>query len=507
MSVTSVYIKGSKLRVPFEHPHYSGIKFMLTLLSSDGDLKRLYDIDYDTQDLIIRRGLLPLMLKSTAIDKSDIVDESPHEIIDAIQDISDLESDLLPGITLRPEQELAIRRSLQNHRGLIQAATGAGKTYMICGILKYLIKKLEYIPNALIIVPTQFLMEEFQRNLEEVGIPSKIYSDCRGEIDGIVVAHPMSINNDLDKDVLDFSKLKILIGDEAHHTSCTTWTRVFDSAENAEIVLGFSASIVDSRRLPINKISELHYDEALVYSSTGEILLDVPPSFYTDGSVLAKCCVARISNLITESVKDPKNWHQIRANQLESDNRSRMICEIASGMAEHGLKSLILINTQKHGFKLLEIFESLGIADRVACSYGSKKYYQIKNGEVYNVSSDTMDRFKSGDLQILIGTSHIYEGVDIPSLDSVIMAVVGKNNRRIIQGVGRSLRRTKNGQYAYVIDFVDYGSGVLAYHSRSRRSAYCDLIGVPETRIFDGIDQDGFFNLLTNIETNGIELD
>lgn len=506
MENNKVCLKGPIMRVPKLHPHYSALKFTLTMFSSDGSIHKLFEIDRDSEDLIIRRGLLPLLVRSNAISEDSIIDESASDLSNVVGESIDFDNTLLSGITLRPEQELAIRRSLRNKRGLIQAATGAGKTYMICGIIQYLKNKLGYYPDTLIIVPTQYLMESFRDSLSSVGIPSRIYNDCRGELSGITVAHPMSINNDIDKGILDFSNLKVLIGDEAHHASCSTWTKVFDSAINAEIVLGFSASIVDSRRLPITKINQLDYDEALVYSSTGDILLDIPTSYYSDGLVLAKCCVARIGNNISEKVSDNKNWHQIRSIQLESDHRSCLTVKCASELLNNGLKSLILINTQKHGFRLLEMFNSIGLSDVVACSYGNSKFYKIEKDEIIQLPSDSMDKFKTGDFKILIGTSHIYEGVDIPNLDAVIMAVVGKKNRRIIQGVGRSLRRTKNGKYAYIVDFVDSGSGVLSYHSISRRKIYHDLIGVSDDMIFDSISVPEFSNLLKNIECNNIDI-
>lgn len=497
------------MRVPNGHPHYSSLKFVLTMYTSDGRLNKLFEVDPISKDLIIRRGLLPILIRTGAFSEESVVDckSENYSIISRIPEVIEFGSDLLPGITLRPEQELAIKKALTSKRGLIQAATGAGKTFMICGILKYLYNILGEYPNTLIVVPTQYLMESFKKSLESVGIPSELYSDCRGELSGIVVAHPKSILNDIDNNVLDFSNLKVLIGDEAHHTSCATWTKVFDSAINAEIVLGFSASIVDSRRLPILKISDLEYDEALVWSSTGDILLDIPPSYYTDGSVLAQCCVARIANIISEPVTNPKNWSQVRSIQLESEARSQTVVSTVLSLLKHNLKSLILLNTRNHGFKLLELFSKCGIESEVVCSYGGLKYYQIQNGEIVSLPSDTMEKFKTGEIKVLIGTSHIYEGVDILNLDAVVMAVVGKNSRRIIQGVGRSLRRTKNGRYAYVIDFMDHGSGILSYHSTLRRKIYHDLVGVPESRIFDAIQVSEFNNLLENIEDNKFEIE
>lgn len=497
-------IEGTKLRVKSNHPHYSSLKFVLTIFSKDGIIRRLYEEDPDTKDLLITRGLIPILEKMGALKLSEIIDNTPKYLF--IDEEIVVPKDLLKGIELRPEQELAIIRSLKNRRGLIQAATGAGKTYMICGILQFLKNKFGRYPNSIILVPTQYLMEEFQRNMEELGIESKIYSDCRGELDGIVIAHPKSLNNDLDKGLIDLNGVEVLIADESHHVAATTWMRLFLGSVNAQYVLGFSASIIDSRDLPINRVSDLDYDQLKIVKSTGDILVDIPPSYYSDGTVLAKALVVRIQHTIKEPVIDTKNWHQIRSKQLESDNRNSKIVNVTQCLNSYGLKVLILINTHEHGYKLLDMFNEVGLGSVTACSYGGNVFYQMKNGKRVRLSPDSMNKFKTGELQILIGSSHVYEGVDIPNLDSVIMAVVGRSNRRIIQGVGRSLRRTKNGKYSYVVDFTDDNSGVLQFHSSERRKMYSNLIGVPESRIFDSITVENFNHLLHNIEINDVDV-
>lgn len=497
-------IEGTKLRVKLNHPHYSSLKFVLTIFDTDGTVKRLYEEDSESKDLLINRGLIPILEKMNALKSSEILDTTPKSLF--INEDIVVPEDLLKGIKLRPEQELSIIRSLKARRGLIQAATGAGKTFMICGILQFLKNKFGRYPNSIILVPTQYLMESFQESLEGLGIPSCIYNDCRGKLEGIVIAHPKSLNNDLDKGLINLEDIEVLIADESHHVAATTWMRLFLGAINAQYVLGFSASIIDSRNLPIKKLSDLNYDELKIIESTGDVLLDVPPSYYSDGTVLAKALVTRIQHTVTESILDSKNWHQIRSQQLESDRRSEIIVNSAKCLNSYGLKVLILINTHEHGYRLLDMFNNIGLGDVTACSYGGNAFYKIVNGERIKIGKDSMDKFKSGELQILIGSSHVYEGVDIPNLDAVIMAVVGRNNRRIIQGVGRSLRRTKNGKYSYIVDFTDDNSGVLGYHSAERRKMYSNLIGVPENRIFDSITIDNFNNLLHNIEINDIDL-
>jgi superfamily II DNA or RNA helicase len=74
--------------------------------------------------------------------------------------------------------------------------------------------------------------------------------------------------------------------------------------------------------------------------------------------------------------------------------------------------------------------------------------------------------------QIIIGTySLAHEGLDIPSLDTIILATPKSN---IIQAVGRILRETTGKlNEPYVIDVVDHW-GPIQYQFRKRKKYYVD---------------------------------
>ena len=73
-------IEGTKLRVKQNHPHYSSLKFVLTIFDSDGSLKKLYEEDPESKDLIINRGLIPILEKMNALKQSEISDTTPNNL-------------------------------------------------------------------------------------------------------------------------------------------------------------------------------------------------------------------------------------------------------------------------------------------------------------------------------------------------------------------------------------------------------------------------------------------
>ena len=86
-------------------------------------------------------------------------------------------------------------------------------------------------------------------------------------------------------------------------------------------------------------------------------------------------------------------------------------------------------------------------------------------------------RLVHGDTDILIANVIFQEGIDIPELQSVVIAAGGKSTIAILQDVGRGMRKyTAEGAVAksafQVFDFADRGSAVLARHTRGRLEAY-----------------------------------
>ena len=75
---------------------------------------------------------------------------------------------------------------------------------------------------------------------------------------------------------------------------------------------------------------------------------------------------------------------------------------------------------------------------------------------------------KSGDVDVIISTSILDEGVDVPNINSVIYARGGKSTRKLLQGIGRGLRKKEDESALKFYDFMDYTSQYLLAHSLNR---------------------------------------
>ena len=86
---------------------------------------------------------------------------------------------------------------------------------------------------------------------------------------------------------------------------------------------------------------------------------------------------------------------------------------------------------------------------------------------------DAVERLKRGELAIIASTI-FDEGVDIPEVGSLILAVGGKSTIKTLQRVGRALRPKKGENEVEIYDFIDWGNKYLLSHSRQRLQDYMD---------------------------------
>ena len=490
-------ITNTNIVVDKDSRYYNNILKYFVKIEEDV-VKKLYTIN-DDEDLILDRGFRFLLPKDL-IDQCD--DETTHDIDVDVKEDPEFYRNILDGITLRDDQIITVMKCLYHKRGLCQLPTGSGKTICIAAILKYYYMMLGYYPNTLIFEPTNYLVEDMISRFNSYGIPATKYKDHRNEITGVTISHPLSLYNDLMKDEDIFSEVKIFIGDEFHHQSCDTWYTIYNSLKGVEVALGFSASIIDVNKLPIMSLSKLTYNESVIIGCTGNIIMNILPSFYIEKGILARPVVIRMSNPASEWVFDDRDWNQLRREKLESKFRTKILCDVSTLFNIINYKVLILVSTKSYAKSIMESFRSYGMQDKCVCSFGGGVYLKMDDsGELIDCKDeDPKEKFNSGEFNIMIGTTHLYEGADIPDLDVIILAEVGRQPRKLIQGVGRSLRKSKHGHYAYIIDFTDHNNGVLQYHSKLRMGMYKELIGVNNKDIYDYCTLSKLKNIIHDIE-------
>ena len=325
--------------------------------------------------------------------------------------------------TLYPYQEKAKDIYLNNYlkMGILYLVTRSGKSFISVDIIKSINVR------TLILVKSISLADQWHEHLsKEFGIKiGKIYNGKK-DIQDITVG--------VDKSCLKYRTFlgffNMLIHDECHNTSKTT-RAVINSCSNCRYRLGLSATAKTFR-----------CDGIRVESMMGKILYEIDRQTLIDGGFIVTAKVYYVSLSPRPDLRY-KDYRDVYAEYILTNiERNNKIVEIAKKQTEKGLV-LILIGEIDHGQHL---FELLGGLNNKRLDY------------VHGKSKNRIERLKKaidGDIDILISSTILDEGITLPNLKTVILCGAGKSFIRTIQRVGRSLGTHKDKTHAEIFDFAD----------------------------------------------------
>lgn len=518
VSKMSVKIYNSWIVVDKNDPSYLPLSSSLTFVEREHKIRSRgrnitippkinYVFTRTEKSIYVPAGLKKLVLPY--ITNSEVHDYSNKNKYNIDVALSNIDSyiDILDGISLRKEQLIAIRKMIYAQRCIVQMPTGSGKTEVMCAFIKILsdCNNNGVTPTTLVVEPTIRLVNDTIDRFRKYDIPVAKYSDNREILENHVnICHPTSLGNDIEKNNQSLEKIEVVLGDECHHFRSETFRKPVDYMPNLIYSIGVSASAISQDNVNGDKISDFSYDELLTIGATGPLVMNVKPESLINRGALADPVLFILDNPADEHIneRDIANWHEVSKKRLESDNRTELVCKAAAFFDSVDRKSLILVRTRRHAQLIMKELDKYNISDRIRASFGGGYFERYNGSDFVQDDNDVLEKYNSGEYTILIGTSHLYEGVDISNLDAMILAIGGKGERLQIQGVGRVLRKNKSGKYAWIIDFNDREDIILSKHSAIRLKRYKDTIGIPDNHIYIDMDIDDLPQIFSELENS-----
>lgn len=393
----------------------------------------------------------------------------PYEIIDERKkpdsffylSVEEDKYTILEGIKLRDYQIDAVEEALYRGRGVLELATGSGKTEIAIAITKLLDLR------TLFIVHTQDLLRQTIKRFE-TRMGEKVGCIGEGKFDfkssyNTVIATIQSIDRKLfEKDkkgrsilnkktgkfMREFLNLfEVVFFDECHHSSAMTWYRAGMFMHEAYYRFGLSGTPL--RRDVLSNMKVMAVTGPPIYERRSTELIE-------DGY---------LSNIEIKIEKSPllysgRNWQEIyELGIVRSVERNSLIYAIAEKHFKEGKKVMILVRRIKHGEILENMFVTV-FTPAVFLRGSDKAEYRQETKDLFNEKGDF----------ILIASPIFDEGVDIPEINVLIIAAGGKSEVKTIQRIGRGLRKKKEGKLL-VYDFDD-ASKFLDKHSAERVEIY-----------------------------------
>ncbi len=387
-------------------------------------------------------GLLTLVL--------DALDDKGYEVeftgqfgVDAV-----IDPNCLNGVTLRDYQVKAVEQLLFIGRGIAKMATNSGKTEVIAAIIKTL-----DIPPTIIIVHRKELMYQTAQRLEDrLGIDVGVIGDGHKSIRGykVIVAMVQTLHNVLDsvpkkdaKGYMIFPDNELLVVDECHHVSSNSMMDVISH------IPGHYRFGMSGTPLKYDALSDMK-----LIAATGEVVVDVTNEFMIESGWSAKPV---IKMYVVEDLNDAL-WGMDYADAyksmiVEHKQRNNIIIDYAN--KSEGVV-LILVNQLEQGRLLRD-----AIPDSVFVHGSDDTSY--RQGVLSTMRATTKG--------IFIASPIFDEGIDVPAVDTVILAGGGKGHVKLLQRIGRGLRQKAHNELI-VIDFLDDTNEYLLKHSQERINIY-----------------------------------
>lgn len=235
-----------------------------------------------------------------------------------------------------------------------------------------------------------------------------------------------------------------------HHGSARTWFSLVDNLQ-CPSVLGFSAE-------PFYGDDEHIVKDMLLRGTIGSTVYRIPLQVLIKRGYLSQPVVYAVQTSCDQSITHLRDWHQVNSKGIINNKpRNQMIKDLAQLLIGIKWNPLILVSQLNHGRELSKLV-SQG-SRRVAFLSGGNSVEIYQDGMMTDNYPDpeelTLQEFEKGYIDAIIGTSVLDEGVDLPSLRSIILAGGGKSKLKLIQRMGRGLRPKEVDNRTFIIDFVD----------------------------------------------------
>ena len=245
--------------------------------------------------------------------------------------------------------------------------------------------------------------------------------------------------------------VEVVIGEEAHEAGGNSYFEILQHCKNANIRVALTAT-------PFMRADA--ENNMRLMAVFGPILIDISEKLLIDRGILAKPSFVYAKYAPNPKLRKTSPWQ--RAYQLgivEAPDRNAKIVAFAKKAVEHGLQVMVLALHVAHGVALKKLLDPIGKTEFLR---GANRQTDRKTA---------LKKLKAGKLDILIGTTILDVGVDVPSVGMIILAGGGKAEVALRQRIGRGMRAKKKGEnVVFIVDFEDGLNSHLSDHAKQRRA-------------------------------------
>lgn len=407
------------------------------------------------------REVIRFIKKKFNISTVDIIDDRVY-IPCIVETQHSINEDIFKdhGIVLGQHQVDACNAVLNNKgRGIIRAGTGAGKSFICAALSRFYEETCGF--KSVIIVPSSDLVEQTYNSYKKVGLNCGRLNSKHKEL---TATHLITTWQSLSrqKDIINW--FNVVIVDEVHLASGTTIKNMLlENAINVPVRIGLTGTI------PLHIV-----DSTTIKCALGEVIYEIPASTLIERGWLSKILInvitleedftERYNAYLKVVKKDALTYKEFKNNYFLDYSAEKAFLNTKAKRLDF-ISQLIIEMTEKGVSKnTLILVPSIAMGDLLS-KYIENSVF-VNGQDSVKVRQKIYSLFQDRDDMMVIATSHIAStGLDIPRVFMVVTIDAGKSFTKIIQTVGRGLRKAADKDSVIMLDV----SSDLKYASKHRR--------------------------------------
>lgn len=342
----------------------------------------------------------------------------------------------------RDYQEESVMSAIKNKSGVIVLPTSAGKTLVIALLVKSI--QAQHDCKTLILVPDIQLVAQTYSDFIEYGISEDEITKWTGSIepnkDAKIVISNAQILLSEKQDLSLLKDIKLLVIDEVHKLKYGNKINKVVEQIPALFRYGLTGT------LPDNKI-----DQWNIFGKIGKVIyfkqsIDLREQKYISQVHVAalKLTYKNTPQFTISSMVNPTAGYEEEITWLQTNQfRNSIITKLVNKADKN---TLIMVDRIAHGEELLRVLQA-NTNKEVHFVHGA---VEIEEREMIRKLMEEQDNVAC------IAISKIFStGINIKNLHNIIFAAIGKARIKIIQSIGRSLRKHSSKKLATIFDIWD----------------------------------------------------
>ena len=334
-------------------------------------------------------------------------------------------------IMLRDYQVDAVNIFLKNPQALQEIATGAGKTITTATLSQL----CEQYGRTITIVPNKSLVEQTEEDFISVGLDVGVYYGDRKDLNKTHTICTWQSLNILEKksknhehDILTLAEfldgVRTVIVDEVHMAKAEVLKNLLTkNLSNACIRWGLTGTVPKEA-----------FESESIFASIGPVVGGIKAHELQEKGVLSNCHVNVVQMIDLPEFRD----YQSELKYLvTNDERMAYISNLIKQISNSG-NTLVLVNRIDSGkFLINELPDAVFVSGEVKTKDRKDEY----------------DEIKTSTNKIIVATYGVAAvGINIPRIYNLVLLEPGKSFVRVIQSIGRGIRRAEDEDFVQIWD-------------------------------------------------------